>query len=413
MGRLALPIYIPTLSHGIGTTAILPVLPLIALQLGFNVPQAAALSLIAGIIGVVGPIPAGRVMSRLGERSTMIATGFGLVVINVAAYFVVRDAGASDPTAWHRLALIACLVAMAVTEQVWVLGRQAYLAIHLPAGIRPRGMSLFGGMYRIGSVVGPVVGAAVIAVADLSAIFLVDAAAMTVATVLVIWKMVPGEGRLRHARTSETPREPFRQRWSAIVKVGLALLPLTMGRINRPLILPLLGASLGVDAATISLIFGAVALLEILTFVPAGIVMERFGRTVVMVIVLFGTGVGYVVMAGMVWFFPLDGAGPVVVLAVSAFLIALGNGLGAGIGMTMGIDIAPQRGRTEHLARYNAFVGVGRLGGPGIVSGITVFSTLAMAGFVTGVVALVGVLWAIRVLPALTPRPPRGPFSRR
>ncbi len=410
---LILPVYVPSLAHGIGMTALLPVLPLMALSLGFTVPQAAALTLISGVVGVLGPIPVGQLMVRVGERSAMIATGVGLVLVNLAGFALLAHADQQSSSLMHRFGLIAVLVGMALAEQVWVLGRQAYLATHLAPEFRPRGMSTFGGMFRIGSVLGPVLGAAVIAVADMHYVFLVDAVAMTVATVLVGWRMLPGDrkNRLPVRRIPGAPRLRYSD-WEDVLKVGLGVLPLTMGRVNRPLILPLLGATLGVDAATISLIFGVSAFLEILLFVPAGTVMERYGRTFVLLTCLLGTGVGYVGMAVLVWSVPLTPVGAIVVLSVSAVLIALGNGMGAGIVMTLGIDIAPDEDRTRHLARWNAMVGVGRLAGPGVVTAVTAFSTLAMAGFVTGLISLGLVPWLLRVLPSRTPRPPRGPWSR-
>lgn len=410
---LVLPVYIPSLAHGIGMTALLPVLPLMALSLGFTVPQAAALTLIAGVVGVLGPVPVGQLMVRVGERVSMIVTGVGLVMVNLAGFALLAHADAESSSVLHRLGLIGVLVGMALAEQVWVLGRQAYLATHLAPEFRPRGMSTFGGMFRIGSVLGPMLGAAVIAVADMHYVFLVDAVAMTLATVLVAWRMLPGD-RQRRLPVRDRPARPGLRwsDWEAVTKVGLAVLPLTMGRVNRPLILPLLGAAMGVDAATISLVFGVSAFLEILMFVPAGTVMERYGRTFVLLTCLLGLGVGYVGMAVMVWTVPLTQTGAIIVLSVSAVLIALGNGMGAGIVMTLGIDIAPDADRTRHLARWNAMVGVGRLAGPGVVTVITAFSTLAMAGFVTGIISLGLVPWLLRVLPSRTPRPPRGPWAR-
>lgn len=409
---LVVPVYIPSLAHGIGMTALLPVLPLMALSLGFSIPQAAALTLISGVVGVLGPVPVGQLMVRVGERASMVVTGVGLVLVNLAGFGLLAHADNHDPSSWHRIGLVAVLVCMALAEQVWVLGRQAYLATHLAPQFRPRGMSTFGGMFRIGSVLGPLLGAAVIAVADLHFVFLVDAVAMTLATALVAWRMLPGD-RNRRPPLRGGPAIPVLKwsHWEAVVKVGLAVLPLTMGRVNRPLILPLLGAALGVDAATISLIFGVSAFLEILMFVPAGTVMERYGRTFVLLTCLLGTGVGYVGMAVLVWTVPLAGTGAIVVLAVSSVLIALGNGMGAGIVMTLGIDIAPEEDRTRHLARWNAMVGAGRLAGPGVVTVITALSTLAMAGFVTGIISLGLVPWLLRVLPSRTPRPQRGPWA--
>src|SRR5699024_2673515 len=71
MRQLAPSVYIPTLLEFSGLAALMPVIPLLALQLGFAVSQAAALTLIFGIASFVGPIPAGRLISRVGARAAL------------------------------------------------------------------------------------------------------------------------------------------------------------------------------------------------------------------------------------------------------------------------------------------------------------------------------------------------------
>src|SRR5690606_42147486 len=50
-----------------------------------------------------------------------------------------------------------------------------------------------------------------------------------------------------------------------------------------------------------------------------------------------------------------------VALLVPSLLIGLGNGLGSGIVMTLGIDVSPVHGRTRYLAWWNTMLGAGRL----------------------------------------------------
>lgn len=98
MRRLALPVYVPTLLQSAGLQALAPVIPLVALELGFSVPAAAALAAIGGVGMVAGPIPIGRLMSRIGERLTMIVSGALLVALNVAGWWLTEDAAAAAPT---------------------------------------------------------------------------------------------------------------------------------------------------------------------------------------------------------------------------------------------------------------------------------------------------------------------------
>ena len=47
-----------------------------------------------------------------------------------------------------------------------------------------------------------------------------------------------------------------------MARVGIGVTPIMMGRINRPVIVPLIGETLHLPATVISLVFGAAALLE-------------------------------------------------------------------------------------------------------------------------------------------------------
>lgn len=425
LARLVWPIYAPMLLAAIGSTALMPMIPLIALKLGFSVPAAAALTMISGFVGVLGPIPAGRVMTMVGERAAMIVMGFGLGLSGLAGFAVATDGIAAGGDLWHRVAFVLVLFASAVCQQVWMLGRQAYMGSQLPVAVRARGMSTLGGMMRIGQVIGPVLGAGVLVVANEGYVFLLQAVTALGATLLVVFKMLPAdkdgpqESRASRREASRTPIPPTpapyapgRPALATMILTGFGIVPLNMARINRPLILPLLGAVLGLDAATISLIFGAAALVEIVMFVPAGTLMDRRGRTAVAVPALLISGLSYVLLAVLaVTIGTRSEAGAVVAVTVSAVCVALGNGLSAGIVMTLGVDLAPEEHRTRHLARWNTITSVGRFAGPGLVTGITLFAPVAAAGLATGVLCVAGGAWLWKFLPGVTPSP-KGPPPR-
>ena len=104
-------VYAPSLLEFTGLAALMPVVPLIARDLGFSIPQAAALSMIFGLTSFFGPIPAGRLISRIGARRALVITGVVLVAANLAAYLMLDPAlgGGGDLT--HRL--LDCQVRLA------------------------------------------------------------------------------------------------------------------------------------------------------------------------------------------------------------------------------------------------------------------------------------------------------------
>lgn len=469
--RLAPSIYIPTVLESAGEMALLPVIPLLAIDLGFSVPQAAALTMIAGIGAVLGPVPVGRIMIAFGARRAIVASGILLTLANVAALLILPGGLDGTPEHLHRVALVTLLVIMAATSQVWSLGRQSYLGTELPAHLRARGMTTFGGMIRAGQVVGPLLGAVVLALGHEAWVFGLFALLSASATTMVALFMVPGEerhgsagehrehpvdmgdvasesmvrtvgtasdetatsdagrdeaapggdleaavARTAAASAPELPPEAPGPRGRAVlarmVSVGAGVTPIVMGRINRPVIVPLLGAALGLDPLSISIVFGIAAVVEIIMFVPAGTVMDTKGRAAVAVPCSLVMGVGYVLLAVLAP--ALAGGsylGTLAALVVPCMLIAVGNGLGSGIVMTLGVDVSPERGRTRYLAWWNTVIGVGRLTAPLLVSAITLVAPVAVAGAVSGALCLAGAGWLARVLPGITPEPggPRSP----
>lgn len=404
-------VYAPTLLEFVGYAALMPVIPLLARDLGFSVPQAAALSTIFGLTSFVGPIPAGRLIVRIGARRALTITGTLLVASNIAAFVMIGPALEGTAALHHRLALIGLLLVMAVSMQVWQLGRQAYLGTALPPSMRARGMTLFGGVIRIGQVVGPLLGAVVIALGSMTWVFVMFAVAAGAGTVMIAVFLPPGESAAGTvpAASGRRGRTPARIRLDRavlgrMVVVGLGIAPVMMARVNRPVIVPLLGDALGLDPVWISLVFGLSAVLEILLVLPAGTLMDRFGRAAVAVPCALLMGLGFLLL-GLLGATLAD-AGPtlaLVALMVPTLVIGVGNGLGSGIVMTLSVDVSPVHGRTRYLAWWNTMLGAGRLSAPLIVTGITVVAPIAVAGAVTGALCVGGGVWLARVLPRLTP----------
>ncbi|MGP9611859.1 MFS transporter [Brachybacterium sp. AOP42-C2-15] len=405
-------VYAPSLLEFTGLAALMPVVPLIARDLGFSIPQAAALSMIFGLTSFLGPIPAGRLISRIGARRALVITGVVLVAANLAAYLMLDPAlgGGGDLT--HRLLLIGVLLVMAASTQVWQFGRQFYLGTALPPAMRARGMTLFGGVIRLGEVIGPLLGAVVMAVGSMAWVFLLFAVTAAAGTVMIALFLPPGEAGPAPARGRRSERRPRSQARGRLdravlrrmIAVGLGISPVMVARVNRPVIVPLLGDSLGLDPVWISIVFGVSAALEILLVIPAGSLMDRFGRAAVAVPCALLMGAGFLLLAvlGIV----LQGQGPglaLVALLVPSLLIGLGNGLGSGLVMTLGIDVSPVYDRATYLAWWNTMLGAGRLAAPLIVTGVTLVAPVAIAGAATGAICVAGGIWLTRILPRVTP----------
>lgn len=411
LGTLVPSVYAPTLLEFVGLSALMPVVPLLARELGFSVPQAAAVTTIFGLTAFLGPIPAGRLITRIGARPALVLTGVLLVASNLVAFATIAPALDGDGALRHRLALVGLLLVMAVSTQVWHLGRQAYLGTALPPSLRARGMTLFGGVIRVGEVIGPLLGAVVMALGSMAWVFVLFAVSAAAATAMIALFLPPGEAgpgrvpprRERRARTSARNRLD-RAVLGRMIAVGLGVAPIMMARVNRPVIIPLLGDALGLDPAWISIVFGLSAAVEILLVLPAGTLMGRYGRAAVAVPCSLLMGAGFLLLAVLGTTLADGGrTAALLALAVPTLLIGLGNGLGAGIVMTLGIDVSPVHHRTQYLAWWNTMLGAGRLAAPLAVAGITLVAPIVVAGAATGAVCVAGGVWLARALPRLTP----------
>ena len=110
-------------------------------------------------------------------------------------------------------------------------------------------------------------------------------------------------------------------------------------------------------------------------FYPAGWVMDRRGRAMVAVPCAGLLALGFLVL-------PLT-ASMAGLLAVT-FLMAVGNGLGSGIVMTLGADTAPVVHRAKYLGGWRLCGDIGASGGPLVVSAIIAATGLASASQAQG-----------------------------
>ncbi|MEX0667906.1 MAG: MFS transporter, partial [Acidimicrobiia bacterium] len=75
---LILPVYLPTFLFAVGQGAAIPMLPLLALDMGLSVPVAGLLVALRSVGTLLFDIPAGMLVSRVGERKAMMI-GAGLL----------------------------------------------------------------------------------------------------------------------------------------------------------------------------------------------------------------------------------------------------------------------------------------------------------------------------------------------
>ena len=388
--ELTWPVFVPAALYGIGQGAAAPIFALRALELGASTGTAGLMVALSGFGMVLGDLPAGRIVARIGERwaialgSTVGAAG---VVLCLAA--------------WNLASFGIGMLAMGVANAVWGLARHSYVVAAVPATDRGRALSTMAGSMRLGFFIGPFLGAGVIHGVGTAGGLWVELAAIVASGALMVAQPEDGDP----VNADGGPRSltsVLREHRKVLTTLGLGALLMGSARASRNALLPLWAAHIGMSASTTSLIFGVSGAVDVAMSYPSGIWMDRFGRRAVAVPSMTFFALGYAVL-------PL--AGNAIAAGGVALVLGLANGLSNGVIMTIGADAAPPGHRAEFLGAWRLMHDTGMFAGPiavGIISAVTVLGSSAVAlGVTSGLGAAAMYRWVapLRVSPNQTGGP--------
>ena len=376
-----LGVYLPALCFEIGIGAITPIVALRAVEMGTSLAVAGVLAALLAVGQILGDAPAGALAARIGDRKALLVAAVGSSVALVAC------ALAGEPLLFGIAVLLT-----GATNSVYMLARQAYLTEITPPLFRARAMSTLGGVGRIGVFVGPFLGAGVVHLYGTRGVFWLALVVILVAGTVVALVPDVQEGR------PTTDAGPHASLWrvtvdhrKVFVTLGMAVLLVGATRGARQVVLPLWGAHLGLSAATTSLVYGLSGALDTAVFYPAGKLMDRKGRLWVAVPSMVALGLTLAAL-------PL--AHTAVWLGVVAAVMGVANGIGSGMIMTLGADVAPPAVRAQFLGVWRLFSDAGAAAGPLVVAAGAGLGSLAGGVLVMGGMGLV----AAAVLQGTVPR---------
>jgi MFS family permease len=382
--QLALPIYLPSLLFEAALSALLPILPASATELGFDLAAAGAVTAAAMLGTFLFEVPASTIVNRLGERTSMI------VATSVASVF--GFLGFLNLGYWQLLLIAMGFGAM---FSLFGLSRHSMLAAQVPVLHRAKAMSLLGGSFRGGAALGPILGAVAVAQFGTEAAYLV-ASGLCLAALLAV-TAVPA------SRLQSSPSGQHGNVWAVakrekakLLTLGLASAIISAGRTIRMIGLPLLAIQLGIDAATASLIFGVTGVIDFALFYISGLIMSRWGKFWSSVPTLFALGISYL-FAFMVT--------DLATFWVLAAVTALANAASAGINMVLGADMAPDGARSEFLAAFRMLTSGGVVLAPLMITSLTALIALPAALAITGVLNFYGAYLFWKYLPIHAPDP--------
>lgn len=408
--RLAPMIYGPTVLFALGEGAVIPLLPVIAAELGADVPTA-ALVVSALVVGqLVGNIPAGWAVARVGERVTM-AFGGVLALGGVAGLLVAPSLPG----------LAAAVFLIGFCAATFGLARHSFMTTRVPLAYRARSLSLLGGTFRLGMFVGPFVAALLLAMLqDERATVWFFGACLIATVLLVLLGPDPEVVASPSASTASTGDDVdtgeavtgsiplqrragvFRTMWQyrgVLSRLGVAAASLSAVRSARQIVLPLWGVSIGLDAQTIALVVGVSGAIDFVLFYASGQVMDRFGRLWAALPAMVLMGAGFVALS-----FTHDLTQSALWFALFAAVLGVGNGLSSGILLTLGADVAPQADPAPFLGSWRTLTDAGGAIAPLTVSALAAAFSLSIATATMGVIGLLGALAFLRWVPRFVPR---------
>jgi MFS family permease len=294
-------------------------------------------------------------------------------------------AGLSESVLWLSVAVLCSGMAWTV----FLLARQQFMIEVAPVNYRARALSMLGGSHRVGLFVGPLLGAIAVHTWGIRGVFWLGAVMALVAGGIALVMPDPGAEQRR-----EQAFAGHRSVWSIIrehrrvlVLLGSVVVVISASRSLRTTLLPLWAEHVHMTPAETSLVFGIAAALDMVLFYPAGWLMDHRGRRTVAVPVVLAVAVGTLLL-------PLTHE--IVGVTAVALLMALGNGLGAGIVMTLGADASPVVGRAQFLGAWRFAGDLGATGGPVGLAALLAVAPLALACFVAGGLGLLGTGWVAR-----------------
>lgn len=381
-------VYLPAVLFGIGQGAIAPIVVLSARELGASVGTASLIVALLGLGQLIGDLPAGAFASRVGERRAMI-----LSVILIALALMCCIAA----TALWMLGAAIAIVGTA--SAVWGIARHTYLTEVVPYQLRARAMSTLGGSQRIGTFIGPFLGAAAMHAMGTDGAYWIHVTTAVIAAVLVAVLREPVPTRTSsgmHQHDEEDSKGTLgvlAQHFPVFATLGSGILMVGAVRASRQVVIPLWAESIGLGPTTTSIIFGLAGAIDMAMFYPAGKAMDRLGRVWVAVPFMVIMGLSHLLL-------PLTYSAAT--LLCVALLMGFGNGMGSGIVMTLGADASPAVGRARFLGGWRLCADLGNAGGPLLISGITVAAALAPAIVTMGLISFAGAAALKRWIPHKT-----------
>ncbi len=383
LDKLVFSFYLPSFIGAFALALLFPVLPIYAEGFTLSLVYIGFILAADGLGLLIGDIPAGALLNRIDRKNVMLF-GIVLVALCIALLFWIQN------IALLLLVRVVTGIGMAFLN----ISRYSYIREQSQNQNRGKSIATLGGVVRIGSFAGPAIGGLLAASFGLRVPFIFAAAMMLIGFVFILLFVSKKPSNVlstaRATNTFDSPLAAFTNlaktlrgnRHILLGPPGFGQLFAQMIRHGRNIVIPLYGSQvLGLEVESVGYIMSIASGIDMSLFIPAGIIMDRFGRKFAivpsfiiqgfsMILVGFSTGFGSLLFA--------------------TCLMGFGNGISSGTMMTIGADLAPEdfkgKGQGEFLGAWRFLGDAGQTGAPIVVGFVAQAVTLNLAAFVIAAV---------------------------
>jgi len=366
-------IYCPSFILAVIQGLALLIAPLYALDQNASWLEAGALFALKNIGTLLSSLPGGIAIARFGERRCMWTGGILVAMSTIVIY------------CWKTFFGFSLgIILLGLGIGIWTLARQAYLSAYCKTHERGRVMSVVATVQRVGMFLGPLIGGFVSHYYGFTVTFGMCALFGVVSLIFLkrnrLTILNQGKQQTLQKIVGQLP-DVFHRHKHVFLTAGIFAMSLRLVRVGRQLLLPLWGHYIGLSAAEIGFVVSLSVLIDSLFIYFGGEIADKYGRkwSGSLCLLLISTS-----------FFLLPFSTGYYSFIWVALLAGIGNGLGGGIVMILGSDLAPVEQRGLFLGGWRLLGDVSAVASPLIIGSLGSLFSLGLASAFTGGLGLLG-----------------------
>ena len=375
--------YAPSFLLSMGQGVLIPVLPIFARDTFQSGDLLVGFAIAARHFGTMGfDVPAGILINRFGLQRTMIS---GVILFGISSII----AGLSGS---FSILLFSRLLAGA-SFALWSISRHAYIASVVPNESRGKALSLFGGLGRIATIIGPLMGGILAEFISIRSPFFFQGIIAFITLILIIRTSVNYE--ITQRKTTDGYLGDFKNTFldhkNAYLTAGIAAISLQFLRASREIVIPLWGDNIGLRKDEIGYITTLSFAVDSMMFPIAGYIMDKFGRRFTGIPAFMILGFSLVLIGTIDS--PLIFLTGYSTLIIASILSGIGNGISSGLVLTLGSDLSPPDNKGGFLGIWRLISDGGGAAGPTVMGIVANSFSLAIASYSSGFIALIGIFF--------------------